>query len=76
MIVSAKLIKLKTNDGFFELFEDIDLGKEYKVDTSTIGENEWYDTVHGVRFKKLMIEDVNGELLPLEVLKFNRKGLN
>jgi len=76
MIVSAKLIKLKTNDGFFELFEDIDLGKEYKVDTSTIGEYEWYDTVHGVRFKKLMIEDVNGELLPLEVLKFNRKGLN
>jgi len=76
MIVKAKLIKLKTDDGFFELFEDVDLGKEYEVDTSTIGEYEWYNTVHDVKFKKLMIEDVNGGLLPLEVLEFNKEGLN
>ncbi len=37
-LAKAKLIKRKTEDGFFEVFENVPLGKEYLVDLNTLTE--------------------------------------
>ncbi|MCK5317557.1 MAG: hypothetical protein KAJ55_06560 [Anaerolineales bacterium] len=78
MIVEAVLIKQETEDGLFEMWEDVPLGKFYTVDNTTIRMAHGYN---GVKHKHWYMEIVNvveGEdvvgFMPTELLKI--EGVN
>lgn len=73
MIVKAKLIRLNSRDGLFEMWEDVPLGKVYEIDLDTIQIAEGYNTVHNVWWKKeIVFTSGSIEWFPTELLKFDR----
>jgi len=69
MIVSARLVKRKTDDGLMEMSEGAPLGKEYLVDLSTRAMKKGYNYIHDKSWQREMIRDVAGGWLPTELLE-------
>lgn len=61
-IKKAKLIKLKTDNGFFEMWEHVPLGKEYFVDAGDIRTEN-------------MVNKPTGKLFQCEIVTVIAKGL-
>ena len=69
-IVKAKLIKRTTDDGLFEIEDDIPIGKQYLVDLDSMEKCFGRNTVKGVNWEKVIIYDVFGGWMPTELLEF------
>lgn len=76
MHVVATLIKTMTNDGLFEIWEDIPIGKEYIVDLNSIEIAEGYNVKFNTTWKKEIIYTYDGEWMPTELLSFPREKGN
>lgn len=72
IIRKAKLIKLKTDDGLFEMFSHIELGKEYFVNLDTQKTRIGYSALHKKNWEREMIRTVDGGLLPTELLEIEK----
>jgi len=76
MIGIAVLIKTKSDDGLFNIREDIPIGKEYFVDLDSRRVVKGYNTVHKVEWKKEIINLIDDELchgwMPTELLEIER----
>ena len=70
--VTATLIKLTTDDGLFEIWEDVPLGKKYQVDLDRLDYADGYNTIYDVPWKREIIFTTDGEWLPTEILDFDR----
>jgi len=55
-IVTAELIKRKTEDGLVEMNDDIPIGKIYQVDLSTIRTGKGLNTVHNIKWEREVID--------------------
>jgi len=69
-IVTATLIKGKTDDGLVECFDDVLLGKKYQVDADSIRMEEGYNYIKNKEWRREVVNDVeeNGAWLPTEIL--------
>lgn len=65
----ATLIKRKTNDGFWEVEDNVPIGKEYMVDRKSIKVVKAYNIPSNVFHKAMVIKCSEGVLFPLELLK-------
>lgn len=67
--VEAILIKRRTSDGLVEFWEDVELGRKYKVNLNSIVKDcEIMNTQKNVLHRKDVIFTEEGEWLPLECL--------
>jgi len=73
-VVKAKLIKRCTDDGLFEIEEDVPVGKEYLVDLDTMQMAQGHNYVKKVNWYKLIIFDVFGGWLPRELLQMSEEN--
>ena len=64
----AKLIKKKSDDGYYEMMDHVQLGTEYMVDIESINITKSYNMPHGVFFHAELIQVDNDEWLPTELL--------
>jgi hypothetical protein len=71
MIVTAKLTKRQTSDGLLEMGDQISLGREYRVDLSTIQIRGGYNFIHRVEWEREMVQDIEGGWLPTEMLEWD-----
>jgi hypothetical protein len=69
MYRKARLIKRTTDDGFFEVYEHIPLGKIYMVDIGTRRMAKGYNTVYHAYWTREIIDTFNGEWMPTEILE-------
>ena len=74
--VIATLIKLQTDDGLFEIWESVSLGKRYLVDLNSIEITDGYNFIQNVPWRKEIIHTTEGEWFPTEMLEFERSGGN
>jgi len=70
--VTATLVKLMTDDGLFEMWENVSFGKKYYIDLDSIEIAEGYNESHNVFWKKEIVYTIDGEWLPTEMLNFER----
>lgn len=70
MVVVAKLIKLKLDNGLMEMADHIELGREYQVDLSTIQMRKLYHFQSGKEWQCEMVQDTKGGWLPTEMLQW------
>lgn len=70
MIVRARLVKLRTDDGLIESVDDVPLGREYRIDLTTRRLQKMYNTDRQ-RFhqKEIINEYPSGRWLVLEMLE-------
>lgn len=69
----AILIKRRTKDGFFEVKDDVPLGRVYRVDLDSVGFYKYYSLEYYVHFIEKMIYDLDEkELIPYEMLKIKK----
>lgn len=73
MMGLAKLIKIKSDDGLFEIKDDSTLGKEYFVDLKSIRVVKGFNTTQKVEWEKEIVNliDENGSCgwMPTELLE-------
>lgn len=69
MIVKATLVKRKTDDGLWEVNDDVPIGKEYLVNPNWIRKITAYNLLKRVYHKRDMILCDNDEWFPVELLK-------
>lgn len=70
MIVRARLIKLKTDDGLVESVDGVPLGREYLIDLSTRRRQQMYNIdVHRCHEKDIVDEYPSGRWLVLDMLE-------
>lgn len=68
-VVTAVLRKTQTNDGLVEMEDDIQLGKEYRVDLNTIRTLTLKTIDKGDRHERKFIMEIDsGKWLPVELL--------
>lgn len=72
MIITATLAKMTTDDGLFEMWEHIPLGKEYKIDSDTLKIMKGYNESHNVFWEREIVYTTDGEWFPTELLNFQR----
>ncbi len=70
-IVKAKLVKRKSDNGFFEVFENVPLGKIYLIDLDTISEREGFH-IPTKTFWKCTIVDTDSGWFPIELLDYSK----
>jgi hypothetical protein len=70
----AKLIKHKTEDGFVEMYEDIPLGKIYKVLEGSIQYMKGLHLPTGTWWRREMIQCEDGTFIPTELLKIENEN--
>ena len=70
-IVTAELIKKTTEDGLFEIADNIEIGKIYRVDINSIRMGGGINIVHNIEWVREMIFAVNDGAgwIPTELLK-------
>ncbi len=68
-LTTAKLIKLRTLDGLFEVEDHVQLGKEYTVDLASITVGEGINLEVGVRWSREIIYMEEGDWFPTELLE-------
>lgn len=72
MIVTAKLVKVKTEDGLMEICDPSLLGKEYLIDLSTKRMRSGFNITHNKQWEREMVQDsTNGGWLPTEMLEWD-----
>lgn len=64
----AILIKRKTDDGLFEIQDDVPLGREYLVNLDTRISGDGINTETGEFWRREIIFMVDGEWFPTEML--------
>ncbi len=69
MIVEAKLIKLKSEDGFWEMLNCVTLGTTYQVDTETMRVARVRNRELHKEANVLIIQCTDGQWLPVELLE-------
>ncbi len=69
MIVEAKLVKLKSEDGFWEMLNYVQLGTVYEVDTETIRIARVWNRKLRKEASTTVIRCTNGTWLPVELLE-------
>ncbi len=69
MIARATLIKLKTDDGFVEMHDDVPLGRVYLVELTTRRMRRGMHLPTRSTWQREMVEDVEGGWLPTELLR-------
>lgn len=72
-IVKARLVKKETEDKQMQVNPDIPDGKEYFVDLDVKQEFEFLNQETRVVHKKMMVRNVSGGYLPVELLEFGEE---
>lgn len=72
-LVKATLIKRKTFNGFWEVGDDVPIGKEYMVYPASISVIKAYNIPFKKFHKVVMIKCSDGVLFPLELLKLEQE---
>lgn len=68
-IQTKTLVKLKSDDGLVEVYEDIPLRKKYRVDLDRIELQTFWHIEQEVKHQKYMVWDVEGQrYFPAELL--------
>lgn len=73
MLVTAKLIKRKTDDEMMEIGDNVSLGKIYKVDLSTKQMVKGYNWEKGKIWEREMIR-ADGDWFPTELLEIEEQN--
>lgn len=72
MIVTTRLVKIKTADGLMEINDPSLLGKEYQIDLSTKCMRRGYNIFHHQHWVREMVQDTaNDGWLPTELLEWD-----
>lgn len=68
-IVTAKLKKLKTEDGLIQMLDHIPIGKEYQVDLDSLEELLMFNLEYCLSHKKVVVHTADHtRFLPIELL--------
>jgi len=70
-IVTATLKKKKTDDGYFEVFEDVPIGKEYFIDLDSIQNKMGINLPTGKTFECKIVQTNEG-WFPIELLDYSK----
>ncbi len=69
-IRKAFLKKLSTDDGLFDMKDNLQLGAEYNVDIDSIRSGEFYNIPTRKKFECIVVYDIDAEnYLPVEILE-------
>ena len=66
---NATLIKKNSDDGLFEVNENVQIGAQYVIDLDTLRVEEGYNIVFNKRWKREIVNVVDGGWFPTELLK-------
>ncbi len=69
MIVTARLIKRRTDDGLMTMADHVSLGKEYQIDLKTRCIRRGVNFLQNKKWKREMVQDDTGGWLPIELLE-------
>jgi hypothetical protein len=69
-LVTATLVKRTTEDGFFEVLDNVSIGKKYKVDLDTLQVAQGFNTNKKQPWEREIIFTDDGEWFPTEILDF------
>ena len=71
-LVTATLIKRTTEDGLFEVFDHVPVGKKYKVDLDTLQIGSGFNTIKKQCWTREIVFTLDDEWFPVELLEFVR----
>lgn len=69
-LVTATLIKLSSDDGLFEVLDEVPLGKKYRVDLDTVEIARGFNTDEMREWKREIIFTDDDQWFPTELLDF------